>query len=90
MRGEERYKNQTELNFISFHHVLIHLETMTILASATENFDQKRKQHGIIDRQFQFNMTKMTRTILEITNHKNDNIKGSIASGTLNMIVNRS
>lgn len=81
------YKNQTELNFIFLNYILIHLKTMAVLASASENLHKKSEQHRIVKWQLQFNMTKMSRTVLILINRKCSNIKGSIASRTLYMII---
>ena len=81
------YKNQTELDFVALHHELVHLEAVAILASATQNLDQEREQHGVVNRQLQLDVAKMSGTVLFVRTRKKAHIEGAVARGALDVEV---
>ena len=83
------YKNQTELDFVALYHELVHFEAVAILASAAQNLDQERKQHGVINGQLQLDVAKMSGTVLFVRTRNKAHIEGTVARGALDVEVHR-
>ena len=58
------YQNQMELDLVSLHCILVHLEVMTIGAAASQDLDKKREEHGVVEGEFQFDVSQVTGAVL--------------------------
>lgn len=45
-----KHQNQAELNLVSLHRILVHLEVMAVGATATQNLDEECEEHGVVER----------------------------------------
>lgn len=82
-----KHQNQAELNLVSLHRILVHLEVMAVGATATQNLDEECEEHGVVERKFEFDVTQVTGAILRMRGNDDAHVKSAIARRTLDMIV---
>ena len=58
------YQNEAELDLVSLHRILVHLEVVAIGATASQDLDEQREEHGIVEGKFQLDVSQVTGAVL--------------------------